>query len=289
MIRLHSSRLSVEIANPGEPPNDTDRFDRAGYITEIVLDQRHRFCANEPANLSHPCSGGRGLCNEYQSDHSQTTKIGETFPKFGVGLFVKPDQEPYCFHRKYEKLEFPIDFTWDEKSACYTMDQRPCQGYGLKSKKTIEVAENVLTMTNWLENVGERVIDLREYCHNFISFDGMALGPGYKISMPNITDRGHDILNGTIKGDGHGFTFAAYNPNAASVKVDAADIAAQEQFAWRMTHTGINLSMDVTEYFRPHKIVIWAVDHIISVEAFHAISLKPGQTALWKRSWAFNS
>ena len=62
MITLKSNRLRVRIAEPGEAPNQTHRFDRAGFISEIRLDDRISFCASEPENLSHPCTGGRGLC-----------------------------------------------------------------------------------------------------------------------------------------------------------------------------------------------------------------------------------
>lgn len=67
-ISLSSDRLKVEIALPGQEPNTTNRFDRAGFITQVTLDGRYKFCTREPDNLAHPCSGGIGLCSEYQTD-----------------------------------------------------------------------------------------------------------------------------------------------------------------------------------------------------------------------------
>ena len=90
MFYLKSYRLCVEITYPGQAPNTTYRFDRAGFITEVVLDGTHRFCATEPNNLSHPSSGGRGICNEYIFDVSGKASVGEHFPKLGVGLLKKP-------------------------------------------------------------------------------------------------------------------------------------------------------------------------------------------------------
>lgn len=288
MIRLNSNRLQIEIAEPGEAPDDTDRFDRSGYITEIVLDKRHRFCASEPNNLVHPCSGGRGLCNEFVTDLCDQTKIGEYFPKFGIGLFVKPDDKPYCFHRKYDKREFPIRFEKNDHSVCFITDPIDCQGYALKNTKMLEVNENVLTMTVMVENTGDKALELNEYCHNFISIDGMALGPGYKIMMPDITDRGHDIICGTIKGDGNGYTFSGFNPKAAEIEIDPNDIKSETRFQWSLANTDAGAIVNVTDYFKPSSLSIWSIDHIISVESFNTVLIQPGQKEQWKRSWSFN-
>ncbi|MGQ7408281.1 hypothetical protein [Streptococcus suis] len=61
MIYLTNHRLRVEIAEPGERPNDTFRFDRAGFISNVILDGDTHFCANEPMNLRH-LSSGRTVC-----------------------------------------------------------------------------------------------------------------------------------------------------------------------------------------------------------------------------------
>lgn len=288
MIGLNSKRLQVEMADPGETPNDTHRFDRAGYITEIILDKCHRFCASEPNNLVHPSSGGRGLCNEFVTDICDQMKASGYFPKFGVGLLIKPDNEPYCFHRKYDMREFSVRYEENGSSVRFTTDPMDCRGYALKSVKTVEVNENVLTMTVTAENTGEKAIELSEYCHNFLSIDGMALGPGYRIIMPDVADRGHDILSGTIKGDGSGFTFSGFNPKAAAVIIDPRDIRTEDRFLWSLVNTDAGARVDATEHYKPGKIMLWTVDHIISVESFNFVSLQPGQKETWMRSWIFD-
>ena len=70
MFTLESSRLRLEIAEPGERPNTGFRFDRAGFIADVILDGGMHFGAAEPRNLIHPCSGGRGFCSEYRFDCS---------------------------------------------------------------------------------------------------------------------------------------------------------------------------------------------------------------------------
>ena len=60
---IQSELLTVELTSPGSAPNDNFRFDRTGYITEVVLKDGTRFAASEPRNLSHPSSNGRGFCS----------------------------------------------------------------------------------------------------------------------------------------------------------------------------------------------------------------------------------
>ena len=100
MITLSSDRLRVELAEPGVSPNNKTRFDRAGYISDVILDGGIYFAASEPRNLVHPCSGGRGFCNEFRFDASAEAAIGEYFPKLGVGLIRKEEDKKYIFHRK---------------------------------------------------------------------------------------------------------------------------------------------------------------------------------------------
>ena len=80
-IILNSKRLKVEITEPGIVPNTTARFDRAGFISQVTLDNKYDFCTKEPDNLSHPCSGGVGLCNEYSlSNQLMKLLLVDSFP-----------------------------------------------------------------------------------------------------------------------------------------------------------------------------------------------------------------
>ena len=120
MIVLKSDRLLVEIDEPGEGRNNTVRFDRAGYITRVQLDGQHEFCTVEPDNLSHPCSGGAGLCSEIKNTLWAETPVGGKSPKFGIGLLTKPDEGHYLFYGKYETEHFPMYIESDGRTAVFT-------------------------------------------------------------------------------------------------------------------------------------------------------------------------
>ena len=171
MIVLDNGTLRVEMCTPGEHPSDGVRFDRAGFITEVVLNNEMHFCANENKNNGHPTTYGRGLCCEYQWNGGSEAKVGERYPKLGVGLILKEDEEPYKFFGTYDVEPFPV--TWEEtgSSVIFNTGAVPCLGYAAEEKKTVSIDGNVLTIEWELKNVGEKTIKTGEYCHNFINVD----------------------------------------------------------------------------------------------------------------------
>lgn len=292
MIVLKNQHLRVEIAEPGEHPNDGVRFDRAGFITEVVLNNERHFCANEPKNLAHPSTGGRGLCCEMMLDLSGEAKVGEKYPKFGVGLILKETDEPYVFFEKYKIDHFPVEFTCTETEAGFRTEPLPCMGYALRQWKKITV-DGCRVLTEWkLENVGEKAVVLEEYCHNFLSIDGMAISPDYVLDIPGLEDQGNEpkLYRGSghelnLIGNGCGFTFAKAEPTVFEYPAKVA--AKTAPFGWKLTHKGAKAYVEGEESYVPVRVNVWGTDHLISPEFIQRIELTPGKTAQWSRVMTF--
>lgn len=296
MFTLKSNRLRVEISEPGENPNISLRFDRAGYISDVVLDGGYHFCASEPKNLAHPSSMGRGLCNEWCFDVSSEAQIGEYYPKFGVGLIRKEDNDRYIFHRAYKDVKFfPVQYEHTDDTATFVTEGEPCLGYALRNTKTITVKDNTITMVIKAENVGEKSIAMREFCHNFMSIDGMALGSDYQLSLPQVPDLGHSRLDtrngkpGSMRGDGHGLTFCEFSAIDTDIAFEQADIENTIPFVWRLRHDGAKMWCQAEDYYHPIRVAVWAVDHIVAPEVNHAFTIAPGESHEWKRVWTFDT
>lgn len=294
MITLRSSRLRVELAEPGEAPNQTFRFDRAGFITEVILDGAMRFCASEPRNLCHPSSGGRGLCNEFTFDVSEEAPLGEYFPKFGVGLLRRYHEGRYRIFYPYKDVQFfPVSFQAETDTVRFETLPIPCMGYALMSTKTVSVSENCLIMTLTVENTGDKPIELSEYCHNFLSIDGMALGSDYRLEMSSCPDLGYGRLknmcgeNGSLRGYGHGFTFCEMSAVASDYLIEGTDIAQDKPSCWKLSHAGARAWIEERDDFVPGRICLWAVDHIICPETSFCKTLLPGEKCNWTRTWRF--
>lgn len=295
MFTLESSRLRLEIAEPGERPNTGFRFDRAGFIADVILDGGMHFGAAEPRNLIHPCSGGRGFCSEYRFDCSNEAEVGEFFPKFGVGLIRKEDCEKYIFYKKYREVkEFETKIHTSGQKAVFETEMPPCLGYGLTAKKTVSVSENAMTMEIEVHNTGEKEIAMEEFCHNFISIDGMAVGSDYQLEMPQIPDLGYERLpnrrgfSGAFRGNGHGLTFCEFTAIDTDTLIRGEDIKKKIPFCWRLLHKGARAYVEGEDYYHPAKIAVWGVDHMFCPEIVHGFLLKPGENHEWKRVWRFD-
>lgn len=296
MFTIESSQLRAAIAEPGEHPNDTFRFARAGFITNVVLNNEIHFCANEPKNLVHPSSGGRGLCCEYNEDFSAGAAVGEYFPKLGIGLIRKEADEKYIFHKKYRELKpYPVAFTKTENSAEFVTEPVPCLGYAVREKRKISVEENRLTVEVELSNCGEKEFSTREYCHNFFSIDGMAISTDYHLELPNLPELGvRDIPNlypnpCNFHADGNGVEILRDERATSLAKLPLDGMDETLPFRWRLSHKGAKASVSGEDYIKVSGVTLWEVDHIFSPEVFQVITLKPGEKTEWKRVLIFEA
>ncbi|MHB9032766.1 MAG: hypothetical protein ACYC6L_06935 [Anaerolineae bacterium] len=292
-IVLTSTRLLVEVALPGEAPNTTFRFDRAGFISQVTLDGVHRFCTAEPANLAHPCSGGVGLCSEYQANAlAQEAGIGEQFLKPGIGLFTKTESGDYIFHKRYEAELCPISWESSPDEIAFTTEPLPCRGYALRLFKTLSLHGTVLSMTMTVDNLGEKALEITEYCHNFITLDHLPLGPGYQLAFSGIAPQTGKLSperNGTFTAQGKVFSFSAYNARAAMAHIAPEETLPGDSFAWELSHKASPARIREEDSFHPRGAAIWAIDHIISPEVFQCVMLQPGEKSSWARTWTFSA
>jgi hypothetical protein len=294
IIVLESNRLRVEICEPGESHNRTVRFDRAGFISRVNLDGEHEFCTCEPDNLRHPCSGGAGLCSEILDANIWAETPEKTLcPKFGVGLLRKPGDGPYqFFNMAYEVIPFEIDWHTEGTSVIFNTRARECMKYALHQTKTVTVEDNRLVVDYEMENVGEKVLALSEYVHNFITIDRLPIGPEYFLHFPTVANQTYKRsprTNATIYGDGKGFSYSGYCGEAASMVMEKNEIDPDLMFRWILTHSGILESVSEEVSFIPERVNIWTIDHIISPEVFHNFSLASGERCAYTRSWVFGA
>ena len=166
MITIKKDRLSVSMAEPNVE-NNTCRFNRAGFITSVLLDGKHEFCGDE-----HGGTNGAGLCSEITTDvMSAEVAVGEKFPKFGVGILDKYEPRPYNFFKTYEVSPFEIRTEISEDKVVFYTEPRELGGYALREKKTVSIHDNILSVDYDVENAGSRDFLYSEYCHNFLTLD----------------------------------------------------------------------------------------------------------------------
>ncbi len=292
MLYLETDRLRVEIADPAGLQTQTTRFDHSAFIEEITLDGDVRFCASEPRNMKDRTSGGRGLCSEYKFDVSGEAPAGGVFPKLGVGLLRKENDEEYHFARPYACEPFAVETQHGERLIRFTTQPQPCLGYAARTSRTVTVWDNVLEMQMELYNAGERTISFSEYCHNFLSLGGMALGADYCLQLSGCRNLEERIIQGRRSFDFYRVKentvhMTHHSPCSVSFRLFEGDFPDQDTFAWRMEHQSAQIIVEGKEWYRPAKMVVWSNNHMLCPEGFFSASVTPGESCVWKRSWRF--
>lgn len=291
MFTLQSERLRVDVSEPGVAPDVTTRFDRAGFVEEAVLDGIHRFCASEPRNLSHKCSGGRGICSEYKTDVDGEARAGGYFMKPGVGLLLKEKDEPYKFMDDYETIPYKIDVSHVENAILFVTRPNPCGGYALKQEKRLEVVGNRLDMKIKLTNAGEKDFIGEEYCHNFLTVNNMSLGPNYSLEFPSWTGREGAALEGEMTLSGNAFSFSGPLKRPVMFHIEAGEfnVGPDDKLEWILKNRAEGALVRGVEKINLSRVALWAADHMFSTESFHTIRLAPGESDCWTRSWVFET
>ena len=276
-IQLHSQRLEALLSYPGCTYRGS-RFDWTGFITQVTLDGQHTFCIPESLQ-SNTGSGGSGLCTEFGIDLPvgyDEAHPGELFPKLGIGLLRRPDNEAYSFGRTYEVAQpFPMQVETCPDQVNIRIEPIDCHGFAARLVKTIRLRENKLETTCDLHNTGQKAILTHEYAHNFVAIDRQPVGPDYRLHFPYPVSYDEkatvslDMLD--IQGSEVGFN----NP-LASLYLRPLGYAQTANPQWEMTLKSNGVGLREVDDFTPMRVAVWGTFHVLSPEIFVGISLQPG-------------
>ncbi len=314
-IVISSERLKAEIAQPGSVYRRT-RFDWTGFVTQVTLDGRHTFCVPEDYDPQKG-TGGIGLCGEFGNEQAiayAEASAGGLFPKLGIGLLRKPDNDIYKFMRDYEIVTpFPIRIEQDEQQVMFTVEPVECNGYAVRTSKVLRVDGSVLEIQEKLENAGTKPVHTEEYYHNFIGIDQMPLGPEYRLKFPyewqpeKIAEAYRAFLPGILKTITPGFVLEFLLRQMMDDRVlvlEGKEITFREkpqkafygrsqgffqtgQPQWEIVHEPSKASLSETDDFPPMRVAIWGTAHVVSAEVFIDLQANPGQTLTWSRRYEF--
>lgn len=293
MFTLKNNRLQVLIAEPGKE-YPTSRFDRAGFITQVRLDDLYDCLGMEDMLDGSPSSGGMGLCSEIQCDPlSDVVSAGESFPKFGVGNLKKPGDEPYFFMNTYESEDYPILVNHpSDTEICFSTEALELQGYAITQKKRILLSENRLIMIYSLKNEGKKPIQFEEYCHNFISLNHKTVNSDYYLTIPCLELPEGEIKTlpqaTTLYSDGIGLSKSSPSMTFSLYAFSEKQMQAVDRYSWKMTDRQTGLTVTETDSFPVSHVTVWSVGNVMSPEMFYTAALAPGEECTWTREWSFS-
>ncbi|MCL2055727.1 MAG: hypothetical protein FWH02_00735 [Oscillospiraceae bacterium] len=303
-ITISTDRLRVEMLCADDTPV-SHRFDRSCFITDVTLDGKHKFCVPEQYDQSRVTSFGAGICAEFVwQEISGDVRAGEKFPKFGTGLLTQiEDNAPYRMFADYELEAYPITAETGADFARFCHDIPLCMDTGAKIYREASVRDNMLTIYTTIENTGARVLQLAEYNHNFLSIDGLPVGPGYLLHIPfdgtlekiaqcgfTQKSRGEVIPGLMLPQENKTIAWGKGMDGRTFFKeTESPDILPMARYFWKLTHENSPASVEETVSFAPRRFALWGIEHCICPEVFVGIYVKPGEKQSWSRTWTFRA
>ena len=285
-IGLKNHRLEVMVALPNQVYKGS-RFDWTGFVSQVTLDDKHTFCTQESLRPDEG-TGGIGLCNEFGIEravgYDEAPILGK-FPKIGIGLLVKQDEQPYSFLRDYAIEPFPILIDQADTAVTFTSLPVEHNGYAVHLTKSIQLRDHFIEINYNLRNVGHKTIRSEEYNHNFVSIDHSPIGPLYRLTLPSGLKP--DSLPSLLVTDGQQWSWARTPDAPFYFKTEGFDPAGS--YSWQLTHLTQGVGMREYNDFPIMNFALWGTTHVVSPEVFFDIQLNPGETKSWKRTYEFYS
>jgi hypothetical protein len=267
------------------------RFDWSGLVGKVEFKGHTLFGewkdGHDPAN--HDDLGGTaeefGVKTPLGFDDA---KPGGIFYKIGIGGLERADGKDYSFARKYKVVK-PGEWKvtsgegWIEYHQDFNAD-----GWGWKYVKRLELADDApaFTVRRTLINTGEKAIKTDHYCHNFLIFDGAAVGPDYRATFgftPTTAD--NKALGDLAELDGRVLSLKKPLTEGSlyvelggwSDKAEDARVTVENAKAG----FGVRITGD-----RPLKeFHVWSIKTVFCPEPFVDVTLDPGKEMKWSHRY----
>lgn len=288
-FQLKNEYICLDIQKPGEFYRKA-RFDWTGQIIQITFLNKYTFCTTEKLDDKSINDYGRGLYNEFGIDKPvgyDDCKVGEKFPKIGVGLLTKESTKPYNFFEDYKVTPYSFKTSFNDTEVVFICKSAKDQEYSFVLEKRIVLNKNTFRVYYTLTNNGKKEIRTNEYIHNFLSVDYKAIDQNYKLYFPFKINP--DKLRGKV------------NPgNVVQFENDVVSFRSmpEDQFffgnintkykgkgEWKLINTQDKLGIKEKTDFEIQKINLWGAGHVISPEIFFEINVTPGKSLSWSRTY----
>lgn len=281
---LKNDRLEVFIELPSDDYVGT-RFDRMGRIREVILDNKDTFGAKESL-IEGTGSGGEGFCNEFGIEEPigyDDISKGERFLKIGVGVLTKDSDETYNFFHDYPVEPFNYEVIEEEASITFISETPIINGYAVKYIKTIRIVNSELTIEYSIENIGYKLIETTEYCHNFTSINNHSIGPDYKLEFSYPLDV--DVTIGSFKVDHNNIKWD--NPVETMFYLKLKNLTNEKNQFFELTHEPSKVGFRETSQFELERVAVWGMPHVVSPESFIKIKVDSNEIQTWERVYHF--
>jgi hypothetical protein len=284
---LKNKNLEVYIDFPKENYQKS-RFDWTGKIAKVLL-KGNLITSSE--HLGNPIDDycGEGFYNEFGIDTPVGFKeinIGDWFHKIGVGL-LKKDSSVYDCQQNHEidPCEFTVEI--ESNSVLIQCVSKMAHGYSYILEKKITLDENSFVINYVLKNTGDKLIQTTEYNHNFLAIEDGFIGEDYQLNFPfqikpKLFIETVNLEEKVIVGESD-ITFS----ETPKEQFFFSNMSGGEEVnaCWELIHKKLKIGIRETGGFQTAKINLWGAKHVICPETFFEISVAPGKSLKWSRTY----
>lgn len=160
-----------------------------------------------------------------------------------------------------------------------------CCGVAVDQYKTFTVEGNCLTITNRIQNVGEKEISATEFCHNFFQFDGREVDEKYKLEFPyTVSTR---IRRGELHVERDSIRLGAFDKATSSTAFWVNGYEGLRSHWMKLSHEETGTSVLIEDQFPVCRFYSWNNEAAVCPETFADIHLKPDEMLTYSRKYYF--
>jgi hypothetical protein len=284
------------------------RFDWSGVIGDLEFSGHHLylpwFAALDPEAqdvvfkedkiVAGTNSAMTGPAEEFQTPIGyESARPGQTFLKVGVGLLRKIDDKPYRFTTHFELVDGGR-WTVHKTAKTITFTQvlaNKDADYGYIYTKTIRLIGNTsqLVIEHRLVNTGKLPIATKLYDHNFLTIDGIQVGPGYSISVPYKLEPTRLPDSKFVKIDGSTATYMDSLKGQDRVAFGLQGFsAASKDYHFVISNQTAKIQVLITGDHPLANASVWSIRSILAVEPFIDILADPGKDDHWSYTYTYS-
>lgn len=293
MIQLKNDFLIVDIELPNEGYAGS-RFDKMGKVTQLKDVKGNTYFTQEQIDRTDTSFLGKGLFGEFGIDKAvgyDECKVGEYFPKIGVGMVKRISNDPYDFFFQYEYVPFDIKVEkLSDVEVSFECESKDVS-YPFLYKKVISIVGNSLNVSYLLVNLGDKVIRTNEYIHNFVSFNHNGVNDGLSLCFDSSLSKA-SFEKGINPCDVVSLSKEEANVAHFTVKPDAEFFfggfveSPRNCTSWSL-YNKQGLCISERADFEVENVNVWGSAHVASPELFLDIVINPKDSKCWNRTYEF--
>ena len=314
---LHSGNLVVEVGDPDSPDcrwNQGLRFSPVANVIRVQLNYRD-FCYSPTSGGALTYLGGLPMEFDIGQESFQPDppgynegSNGSAFLKIGVGI-LRRNSSAYNFSTNYQVIELAqTTTTWQSDRARFVQTlSGTANGYCCRLEEDLVVKNDRILMHYVLTNTGTKTFTTEQYLHNFLTFSQRNVGPNYRVYFPYEMTASPEVRQWQppeLKPVGRGQQWVDENPPMVSLEnmilytktissVPKTWIYKPDDYlgpdAIVVEQTDVDQRVIIDSSLRSAYIGIWTTNYQVSPEQFVIVTLAPGETAEYTRTYKFSA